>query len=100
MENNLSYKDKAKFNALYNKANELMRDKITFEGHKNNLSTMDKIELVEAIALLKECVKIYPDSWQSMWAISLANHMLEENSEALEWFKRAYRINPSIKTMK
>jgi tetratricopeptide (TPR) repeat protein len=60
---------------------------------------MDQIELAEAIAFLKECLKIHPASWQSMWAIGLASQMLGESADALEWMNRAYKINPAIKTM-
>lgn len=95
----LSDEEKMKFNALYDKANELMKDKISNKDQEKQLTAMDQIELAEAIAFFKECVKIYPHSWQSMWAIGLASHMLGENEDALEWTNRAYKINPDIKTM-
>lgn len=98
MDEKLSYDHKMKFNTLYNKANELMKGKISSKGQEQ-LTAMDQIELAEAIAFFKECVKIYPQSWQSMWAIGLASQMLRENEDALEWMNRAYKINPAIKTM-
>ena len=94
---NLSYQQKASFNILYNKASELMKDKISNQAEQ--LTAMDQIELAEAIAFFKECVKIHPASWQSMWAIGLASQMLGENEDAWEWFSRAHTINPSIKTI-
>lgn len=97
--NTLSNEEKVRFNALYDKANELMQGKISSRGQVKQLTAMDQIELAEAIAFFKECVKIYPASWQSMWAIGLASQMLGENEDALEWMNRAYNINPAIKTM-
>ncbi|SBV99273.1 hypothetical protein KL86CLO1_11167 [uncultured Eubacteriales bacterium] len=95
----LNNEEKMKFNALYDKANELMKDKISSNGQVKQLTAMEQIELAEAVAFFKECVKIYPVSWQSMWAIGLASQMLGETEDALEWFSRAYKINPAIKTM-
>lgn len=97
--NTLSYEEKVRFNALYDKANELMQGKISSRGQVRQLTAMEQIELAEAIAFFKECVKIYPASWQSMWAIGLASQMLGENEDALEWMNRAYKINPAIKIM-
>ncbi|SBV99322.1 hypothetical protein KL86CLO1_11176 [uncultured Eubacteriales bacterium] len=98
MDEKLSYEEKMKFNIFYDKANELMKDKISSKGQVKQLTAMDQIELAEAVAFFKECVKIYPGSWQSMWAIGLASQMLGEKEEALEWFSRACKINPAIKT--
>jgi tetratricopeptide (TPR) repeat protein len=95
----LSNEEKIKFNTLYDKANELMKGKINSKGQVKPLTAMEQIELAEAVAFFKECVKIYPASWQSMWAIGLASQMLGETEDALEWFNRAYKINPAIKTM-
>jgi tetratricopeptide (TPR) repeat protein len=97
--NILSNEEKVRFNTLYDKANELMQGKISSRGQVKQLTAMEQIELAEAIAFFKECVKIYPASWQSMWAIGLASQMLGENEDALEWMNRAYKINPAIKTM-
>ncbi|HWQ51277.1 MAG TPA: tetratricopeptide repeat protein [Terriglobales bacterium] len=99
MDKELSNQEKIRFNTLYDKANELMRDKISSKGQVKQLSAMEQIELAEAVAFFKECIKIYPASWQSMWAIGLASQMLGETEDALEWFNRAYQINPAIKTM-
>ena len=97
MGNNPSYEEKLRFNTLYDKANELMKGKISSGGQVKQLSAMDQIELAEAVAFFKECVKIYPASWQSMWAIGLASQILGEMEDAFEWFNRAYRINPEIR---
>lgn len=99
MDEKLSYEEKMKYNAFYDKANELMKDKISNKGQVKLLTAMDQIELAEAVAFFKECVKIYPGSWQSMWAIGLASQMLGETEDALEWMNRAYKINPAIKSM-
>ena len=99
MDEKLSYEEKMKFNAFYDKANELMKDKISRKGQAKQLTVMDQLELAEAIAFFKECVKICPGSWQSMWAIGLASHLLGENEDALEWANRAYKVNPAIRTM-
>lgn len=95
----LSHQERIRFNALYDKANELMKGKISDGGQARQLTAMDQFELAEAVALFKECVKIYPQSWQSMWAIGLASQMLGEGVDALEWVNRAHKINPAIKTM-
>ena len=99
MDEKLSYEEKMKFNAFYDKANELMKDKISSKGQVKQLTAMDQIELAEAVAFFKECVKIHPTSWQSMWPIGLASQMLGETEDAVEWFNRACKINPVIRTM-
>lgn len=86
----LGNNEKIKFNSLYIKATNLLNGKI--DCYKL-LSTLDKIKIMEAIALFKECINIYPFSWQSHWAIGKAYQAIEEQNMALEWFEMAKKID-------
>lgn len=82
--------EKIRFNSLYLKATDLLKGKI--DCYKP-LSALDKIKIMEAIALFKECINIYPFSWQSHWAIGKAYQSIGEQNMALEWFEKASDID-------
>jgi len=65
----LDNNEKIRFNSLYLKATNFLKGKVDcYEP----LSTLEKLKVMEAIALFKECINIYPLSWQSHWAIGKA----------------------------
>lgn len=86
----LDNNEKIIFNRLYLKATDLLKEKT--DCH-NPLNTLDKIKIMEAIALYKECINIYPLSWQSHWAIGKAYQSIGEQNMALEWFEKAIDID-------
>lgn len=95
-ENELSSKEQTQFNYYLNKANELVAGKLVSGDNLKELNVVEKIELCEAIALFKECLKIDPNAWKCMWAIGLSYYLLGENEDSAVWLEKAKEINPSI----
>lgn len=95
-ENELSNKEQAQFNYYLNKANELVAGKLVPGDNLKELNVVEKIELCEAIALFKECLKIDPNAWKCMWAIGLSYYLLGENEDSADWLEKAKKINPTI----
>lgn len=85
-----------KFNEIYNKAWALQRDNVVLsENYYVELGFLRKLKLKKSIKLFKKCFKLYPQSWQSAWAIGKGNQALGNNEEALVWFEQAFKINQS-----
>lgn len=85
----LSGKEQAQFNYYLNKANELVTGKLVSGDDLKELNVVEKIELCEAIALFKECLKIDPSAWKCMWAIGLSYYLMGENEESAVWLEKA-----------
>ena len=92
----LSNKEQAQFNYYLSKANELVAGKLVSGDNLKELNVVEKIELCEAIALFKECLKIDLNAWKCMWAIGLSYFLLGENEDSAVWMNEAKKINPSI----
>jgi len=88
------------FNAIYGKGCELQKGLIILDGTPpRKLGYFQKRALRKSIQLLEEALKIYADSWQSMFFIGKATQALGDLEGALSWFIKvqAYEPdNPSI----
>jgi tetratricopeptide (TPR) repeat protein len=85
-----------KFNEIYDKAWALQRGNVVLsENYYVKLGFFRKLKLRKSIKLFKQCLNLYPQSWQSAWAIGKANQALENDEEALLWFEHAYKIDQS-----
>jgi tetratricopeptide (TPR) repeat protein len=52
-------------------------------------------ELRYAIVLFERALEINPQNWSAMWYIGKVHQRLREPAEALGWFERSHRSNPS-----
>jgi tetratricopeptide (TPR) repeat protein len=95
-DNKLTEKEQAQYNYYLSKANELVADKLAPGDQLKELNVVEKIQLCEAIALFKECLKIDANAWKCMWAIGLSYFLLGENEDSAVWLNEAKKINPSI----
>lgn len=100
MKNTLTDEQIVRFNKLYEKANNMISGLLILDGRTNfKNGFFAKRKLKKAIELLELALKIYPENWQSMFAIAKAHQSLGDLETALTWLQNANQYepeNPSI----
>jgi Flp pilus assembly protein TadD len=61
---------------------------------KTILTWFGRRRLRKASGHLESAVRLNPGGWQSMWALGKIHQRLGDSELALDWFKRAHKINP------
>ncbi|MFT3683598.1 MAG: tetratricopeptide repeat protein [Phycisphaerales bacterium] len=85
-----------RFNQLSHQASELSRNLALL--HDRSLPVMGffaRRRARKAIALYKQCIEIFPGSWQSHWLKGKLHQVLNEHAHASAAFDEAARINPT-----
>jgi Flp pilus assembly protein TadD len=81
---------------LYEAGWRLLKPQMLLEGkaHRRKPGFLGAFRLRKAIRLFAAALNINPQGWQSMWAIGKAYQRLDDNSSALDHFKRASALAP------
>ena len=84
-------------NALVDRAEELTKDMFFIHDADppRPLNQLNRGRLREAIRCYKEALEINPAGWPSIWLIGKIYQRLGEHATSLEWFTRAYMLNPT-----
>jgi tetratricopeptide (TPR) repeat protein len=84
-------------NALVDRAEELTEDMLFVHDSypPRPLNQLNRGRLREAIRCYKDALEINPAGWPSMWFIGKIYQRLGEHATSLEWFTRAYMLNPT-----
>ena len=86
------------FSKEEDKAWQLIRDDLirlkTASSREQKLTYKSKKNLTTAKKLFEKIAKKHPDNWPSMWALGKIHERFDNSFEALEWFSKAYRVNP------
>jgi tetratricopeptide (TPR) repeat protein len=82
---------------LFRKACELIKGEIQLHGQPalSEPSWLLTRRLTRAIGLFKRVLEINPDNWSAMWLVGKVYQRFRNTQEALSWFDRSSRINPS-----
>ncbi|MCI5120119.1 MAG: hypothetical protein D3908_02800 [Candidatus Electrothrix sp. AUS4] len=88
-------------NALVKRAGELIEDLLfTRDAYPPRpLNQLNRGRLREAIRCYKYALEINPAGWRSMWFIGKSYQRLGDHATSLEWFTRAYMLNPTDPNM-
>ena len=84
-------------NALVDRAEELTEDMLFVHDSypPKPLNQLNRSRLHEAIQCYEEALEINPAGWPSMWFIGKIYQRLGYHTTSLEWFTRAYMLNPT-----
>jgi tetratricopeptide (TPR) repeat protein len=52
-------------------------------------------KLDHVLKLFNKVLQLKPENWSAMWLMGKVHQRLQNKPEALEWFGRAYQVNPS-----
>ncbi|WPD21237.1 MAG: tetratricopeptide repeat protein [Candidatus Electrothrix scaldis] len=88
-------------NALVKRAGELSEGLIFIHDAypPRRLSWLKRRRMRKAIQYYKEALEINPAGWSSMWFIGKIYQRLGDHATSLEWFTRAYMLNPTDPNM-
>jgi predicted Zn-dependent protease len=84
-------------NRTFEQAVQIVRPEIIIQGvqEPHEPTELVRSKLDHALELLSRVIELNPNNWSAMWFVGKIYQRYDDQSTALEWFVRAYNLNPS-----
>lgn len=96
MKTELTAEQVEEHNRLFNEGQRLIEGELLLAGNEE-LRPPDEVmlgKLTKAMHCFEQTLAIAPENWSAMWVLGKIHQRLRNYPAALQWFSRAFQVNP------